>query len=157
VIAVVAACAFSLLIEFAVLMVALLIAGNMVLPWLPVVAVVLALQFLFSLGVALVLSVCNVYFRDTQHLVTILLQLWFYATPIVYPVATVRENTSDTVLRIYQANPMYQFVEAYRDLLYDLRMPSAGQFAVMAAWAVGMLLVGLAVFERLQPKLAEEL
>jgi ABC-2 type transport system permease protein len=157
VIAVVAASGFSLLIEFGVLVVALLVAGNMVLPWLPVVVVVLVLQFLFSLGVALVLSVCNVYFRDTQHLVSILLQLWFYATPIVYPVDTVRENASAAVLRIYQANPMYQFVEAYRDLFYDLRMPTAGQFAAMTAWAFGMLAVGLVVFERLQRNLAEEL
>ena len=157
VIAVVSAAAFSLLIEFGVLFVALLIAGNMVLPWLPVVAVVIVLQFLFCLGVALVLSVCNVYFRDTQHLLSILLQLWFYATPIVYPVETVEENTSDLVFRLYQANPMFQFVEAYRDLLYDLRMPTLGQFAAMTGWAVGTLGVGLLVFERMQSHLAEEL
>jgi lipopolysaccharide transport system permease protein len=157
VVATVSAAAFSLLIELGVLLVALLIAGNMILPWLPVLLVILVLQAVFALGVALLLSVCNVYFRDTQHLIGILLQLWFYASPIVYPVSVVRQNVSSAVFRIYEFNPMYSFIEAYRDVLYDLRMPPASRFATMAISAAVSMIVGALVFRRLEPRMAEEL
>src|SRR4051794_2793462 len=90
----VASWAFSLVIEMALLGVALLAFGNMILPWLPVVIVIMAIQTVFVLGIALALSVLNVYFRDLQHLIGVLLQLWFYATPIIYPVSLVATRAS---------------------------------------------------------------
>ena len=81
----------SLLIELAVLAVALMLFGNIVLPWLPMVIVLVALQTLFVIGIGLLMSVLNVYFRDVQHFVSILLQLWFYATPIIYPLSLVHD------------------------------------------------------------------
>lgn len=152
----------SLLIELAVFAVALLIAGNMVLPWLPAVVVLVAVQAVFVVGLGLLLSVLNVYFRDVQHLMAILLQLWFYSTPIVYPLTVVPTTVElfgfDLPLRaIYEVNPMVGFVEAYRDLLYDLRVPAVGDIAYLLAVSVAALGVGLVVFNRLEPKLAEEL
>jgi ABC-2 type transport system permease protein len=147
----------SLAIELAVLLVALLVAGNMVLPWIPVLLLLIALQCAFVLGIALVLSVFNVYFRDTQHLLGIVLQIWFYATPIVYPVSQVRGSVSTPVFRLYEANPMFVFVESYRDVLYDLRFPPLWRMLAMAGYATVALVVGVVVFRRLEPKLAEEL
>jgi ABC-type polysaccharide/polyol phosphate export permease len=148
---------FSLLIEMGVLCVALLFVGNMVLPWLPMLIVLIAVQTMFVLGIALLLAALNVYFRDTQHLLGILLQLWFYATPIVYPLTQVQEHVSPATLRLYQLNPMVEFVGAYRNVLYDLRMPSAATMAYLLFASVVSLLVGHIVFNRLEPKLAEEL
>ena len=158
----VASWTFSLFIELAVLVIALLVAGNFVLPWLPAVVALVALQTVFVLGVGLLLSVLNVYFRDVQHFVGILLQLWFYATPVVYPLSVVPESAEllgreIPVRFLYGLNPMVRFVEVYRDLLYDLRLPSIGDVAVLVAVSVCTLAVGLAVFRRLEPKLAEEL
>jgi ABC-2 type transport system permease protein len=152
----------SLLIELAVLCVALLIAGNMVLPWLPALVLLVALQALFTLGMALLLSVLNVYFRDVQHLMAIVLQLWFYATPIVYPLSVVPPNRRwlghEIPIRfLYRLNPMVRFVEVYRNLLYDLRLPSLADVAFLLAASAAALAVGLAVFARLEPRLAEEL
>ncbi len=152
----------SLLIEMAVLAVVLLIAGNLVLPWLPVVLLVVAIQTVFVLGLGLGLSVLNVYFRDVRHLVGILLQLWFYSTPIVYfrrmvpPKADVF-GWEVPLGTLYDLNPMVQFVEAYRDCLYDLRFPSLGRCAYIVGAAVVALAGGLLAFRRLEPKLAEEL
>jgi ABC-2 type transport system permease protein len=134
-----------------------LLLGNMVLPWLPAVVLLVAIQTLFVLGVALLVSVLNVYFRDTQHLLSIALQFWFYATPIVYPITTVQEHLSSTWYHIYQLNPMVEFVEAYRDLLYDLRAPSAASIAYLLFVSFATLALGYTVFRRLEPKLAEEL
>ena len=154
--------AFSFLIELGVLAVALLVAGNMVLPWVPVVVLLVALQSVFVLGVGLALSVLNVYFRDVQHFIGILLQLWFYATPIVYPIKYVPETQSvfgwDVPLRtIYELNPMVRFVEVFRNVLYDLRFPSFADVAYLVGVSAVALVIGMAVFSRLEPRLAEEL
>ncbi len=152
----------SLLIEMAVLSVALMIAGNFVLPWLPVMLLVVVVQTIFVLGLGLGLSVLNVYFRDVQHLVGIVLQLWFYSTPIVYPRSLVPSHANLFGWKVplgtlYDLNPMVPFVEAYRNCLYDLRLPSLGTWAYIVGAAAVALAGGLYVFTRLEPKLAEEL
>jgi len=152
----------SLLIELAVLAVALTIAGSFVLPWLVGVIVLVAIQTVFVTGVALMLAVLNVYFRDVQHLIGILIQLWFYATPIVYPLSVVPRRAEvlgwDVPLRtLYELNPMVRFVEAYRDCLYNLRVPPLGDVAALLGVAVVTLIAGMALFNRLERRLAEEL
>ena len=148
---------FSLLIEMSVLCVALLVFGNMVLPWLPLAIVLMAIQAVFVLGIALMLSVLNVYFRDTQHLIGIALQIWFYGTPIIYPLALVQQHLHGASLRLYELNPMTQFVKAYRNVLYDLRVPSFGTWAFLLCAAALSFLLGVAVFRRFEGRLAEEL
>jgi ABC-type polysaccharide/polyol phosphate export permease len=152
----------SLLIEMSLLVVLLVLFGNMVVPFLPVVLVLVAFLTLFTTGLALLFSVLNVYFRDVQHLVSILFQVWFYLTPVVYPLGVVPERhvffgVDVPVRTIYDANPMVRFVEAVRDCLYDLRLPPLGSVAYLAAVSVTVFLAGLFVFSRLSGRLAEEL
>ncbi len=149
----------SFAIELGVLVVALLIAGNMVLPWmLPVLGVAL-IQAVFVLGLALAFSVWNVYFRDLEYLVGIGLQFWFYATPIVYPISLVEDELGkDSLgLDLYRLNPMTRFVEVYRDLFYSLRGPTLGTMAYLVGCAIVSLAIGRIAFGRLQGRLAEEL
>ena len=149
----------SFLLEMGVLAVVLLLAGNFVLPWLVPALGLVVIQTLFVLGLGLLLSVLNVYFRDVQHFVGILLQIWFYATPIVYPITVVRDALSDrpALFTLYKLNPMVRFVEAYRDCLYDLRFPALLDTAYLLGVSVTTLALGILVFSRLEPKLAEEL
>ena len=149
-------------VELLVLSVALAFFGNVVVLWLPLVAVLVVLVTLFTLGIALLLSVANVYFRDVQYFITILLQIWFYATPIVYPKSLVQEQAGTEVLGVsiwtlYQLNPMLQFVEAFRDVLYDLTFPSPARWATLVGWAVVSMVVGALVFRRSEGRLVEEL
>lgn len=155
---------FNWLFEMGVLVVALSIAGAFVVPWLPLVIVVMLLLAVFASGVALLLSVANVYFRDTQYLLTIVLQIWMYLTPIIYPINLVQEQsdrigglagTGITLVEIYRVNPIEQFVELFRELLYDNRWPDPIVFLICALWAIAALLVGAAVFHRHERKLAE--
>ena len=143
----------ALAIEMGALAVALIIAGNFVLPWLVPVIGLVALQTVFVVGLGLLLSVLNVFFRDIQHFVGIFLQIWFYATPIVYPLDVVPER----VRFVYGLNPMVRFAEAYRDCLYDLRLPPLLDIVYLGAVAGLTFAVGMYVFSRLEPKLAEEL
>lgn len=152
----------SFLLELAVLGVFLLILGNMILPWIPVVLVLVVLLTMFSIGIGLMVSVLNVYFRDMQYLVNILLQVWFYLTPIVYPLSLVEQQASKHFLGVslltwYEANPLVGFVQAFRAALYDLTFPSWGTLGYITLWSVGMLLVGILVFRRFEGRLAEEL
>ena len=159
VVATVGALVVTFVIELGVFSVVLLVFGNMVLPWLPVVVVFVGLQTLFVFGVAMLLAVVAVYFRDMEHLMSIVLQLWFYATPIIYPISEARDALSDqpTLRWLYEANPMTRFLSIYRDLLYNVRGPKLSDVvAVVAATAVS-LVVGSFVFWKLEPRLAEEL
>ena len=152
----------SLLIEMAVLSAVLMFAGNFVVPWLGPVLLLVAIQFLFVIGLGLGLSVLTVYFRDVEHLVGIMLQFWFYATPIVYPIEFVPQGATLLgwelpVRTLYGLNPMVRFVEAYRDCLYDLRFPPLADVLYLVAVAAVTLVAGGLLFRRLEPKLAEEL
>jgi lipopolysaccharide transport system permease protein len=156
VLAKVASLGFTALIEMAVAIVALLVVGNNVLPWLPVVVALMVIQATFALGIGLMLSVVNVYFRDVQYFLTLALQALFYTTPIVYPITLVSDR-GEGLLRLYELNPLVAMVEAYRAALYNLRWPEVADVAYLSAWAVGSLLVGAWVFSRFEGRLAEEL
>jgi ABC-type polysaccharide/polyol phosphate export permease len=152
----------SFLVEMLVLAVILAIAGNVVLLWVPLVLVVVLLQFAFVLGLGLALSALNTYFRDIQHFLAILLNVWFYATPVIYPIDLPPEETqvlgiTVPIRALIEANPMTSFVDAYRALLYDLRAPSAGTWLAILGWSTLAMVVGTLVFRRLEPRLAEEL
>ena len=160
--AIIASSGVAFLIEMAVLTVALLVVGNFVLPWLIPALGLAVIQAVFVTGIGLMLSVVNVYFRDLQHLVGIGLQFWFYSTPIVYPLEVVPQRAEllgvDVPVRmLYELNPMVRFVEAYRDCLYHLRFPPLADTIYLIAVSVVVLSLGLFVFRRLEPKLAEEL
>lgn len=158
--ATVAANVVSFLIELAVAGVILLLLGNNVLPWIPVVLLLVALEVLFVTGLGLMLAVANAYFRDVQYLVgSILLQVLFYLSPIVYPIQAVYDATAARPLlrRIYTANPTVQFVEAFHRVLYDLRWPTLSNFAYLTSVAAVSLALGLVVFHRYEGNLAEEL
>jgi ABC-2 type transport system permease protein len=152
-------------IELLVLVVALLLFGSMPLPWLPVLVLAVVLLTVFALGIALLFSIANVYFRDTQHFVSIGMQLWFYATPIVYPYSLIQDQAARMAAEgngfplefVYRLNPMERFVSVFRALLYDNTFPAWGDLLFCTVAAAVSLTIGLAVFLRSQHRLVEEL
>jgi len=160
-----AAALFTWSIEMLVLAVLLVVVGSHLFVWIPLVLGMMILLALFSTGVAMMLSIANVYFRDTQHFVSILFQAWFYLTPILYPISLVAKQSvrmgplfgDVTVLDLYELNPMVQFIEIFRNLMYDNRMPAPGTVAACVVWTVIAVAIGSWVFEHNQAKLAEAL
>ena len=158
--------AYNWMFEMLVLTVALLFIGAFLWPWLPFAILMMVLLALFATGVGLALSVANVYFRDTQYLLTLVLQVWMYLTPIVYPISLVGDQsdrlggllgTSITVLDIYSLNPMLHFVTVFRDLLYDNRWPDPTHVWACIAWTTVSVIVGFVVFVKNERGLAETL
>jgi ABC-2 type transport system permease protein len=161
VMAVVGSLLVSMFIEMSVVLGILLIAGNFVIPWIPMVLVMIAIETLFIFGISLLLSVANVYFRDVKHFIAIAMQALFYSTPIVYPISVVPDTADFLGMEIplgtiYRLNPLVQLVQAYRDVLYDLRFPPLDTMLYLVAWAVGVLVFGYWFFDRHQRRLAEE-
>jgi len=151
----------NLAIELAVLGVILLVAGNMVLPWIPILVVLVAIEFILVLGLALLLSVLNVYFRDVKHFVSLAMKILFYTVPVVYPLSLVPKHKevaglSIPVRQLYELNPLVAMIECFRAVLYDLRFPSLGDFTYFLAWAVAFFAFGWWIFSKLEPRLAEE-
>jgi len=155
---------FTWLLEMGVLVVALSLLGSFVLPWLPLVALFMVVFALFSVGLSMIFSIINVYFRDLSYLLTIVLQFWFYLTPILYPVELVATQsdklggligTPITLLDIYSLNPVAGFIEIFRNLLYDNRVPDLSTVLIAGAWTVSAFGVGAWMYSRKEKMLAE--
>ena len=155
---------FTWLLEMGVLVVALSLLGSFVLPWLPLVALFMVVFAIFAVGLSMIFSIINVYFRDLSYLLTIVLQFWFYLTPVLYPVELVATQsdtlggllgTPITLLDIYSLNPVEGFVEIFRNLLYDNRVPDLGTVLVALAWTVSAFGVGAWMYSRKEKMLAE--
>lgn len=147
---------FTFTIEMSVLVAAVLLFGGSPLLYLPATIFFMLVLAVFGLGISLMLSVANVYFRDTQHFVAILMQVWLYATPIMYPVSIIEAEKPDLVW-LYRANPMERFTEVFRNTIYDARWPSLSNTAFVVTVAVVVLFAGYTVFKRYEGRLAEEL
>jgi lipopolysaccharide transport system permease protein len=156
--------AYNWLFEMGVLVIVLLFAGSFIWPWFPLLLVTMIILTLFAAGLALMLAVANVYFRDTEHILALALQIWMYLTPIIYPLKLVADQsarvggllgTNITVLDIYRLNPMERFVSVFRSLLYDNAWPNSDDFLYIVVCAVISLALGLWIFKRNERGLAE--
>lgn len=111
---------------------------------------ILAIQIALTLGLGFAAAGLNVFLRDIKHLVMLGLQIWLYASPVIYPVTAVPEKFRS----IYFLNPMAGILEAYRAvLLYD-RAPD-GTLIVAALVSFVILLLGLAFFKRVELDFAD--
>ncbi len=144
------------IIEMGLLAVALSVFGAFVLPWLPLVILFMLLLALFSTGLAMGLAILTVYFRDTQHLTAIVLQMWMYLTPVIYPLHLVESATREHpwLFVLYRLNPIERFVSVFRQLLYDNRWPDLADSAWCVGWSLIVFVVGFLVFKRFERKLA---
>ncbi|MFV2044247.1 MAG: ABC transporter permease, partial [Anaerolineales bacterium] len=111
---------------------------------------IFATQIALILGIGLGAAALNVFFRDVQPVMKLGLQLWFYASPIIYPVTAV----PDSLKRFYYLNPMAGLIESYRDVLIEGVRP--GQYLqISAATSLVILAIGYFVFRRLEPRFAD--
>lgn len=108
--------------------------------------VFLVYLFIFSLGVGLILASYAVYFRDLIHLYGIFLLVWTYLTPIFYPVKIIPPQ----FMIIIKLNPMYHFIEYYRQILLYHMWPSLKLNTICLVFAISTLIIGTIVFYKKQ-------
>ena len=112
---------------------------------------IFACEFLIVLGLSLALAAFNVYFRDVQFIWKVVVQIGFFATPIIYPITIFPEN----VRWIVMLNPMAQIIIMMRDCILNQTGPDPLSLAYLAISSLLVLLIGYIIFDRLEPKFAE--
>jgi ABC-2 type transport system permease protein len=142
------------LMTFCVLLPVMLIAFR-VAPAAPMLAypAVLLLLVLFTSGLALTVSVANVYYRDVRHLVEVGLQVMFWLTPVIYDLNDVPHRLRLAIL----VSPMSPFITALHDIFYRQSWPDPTVWIAAIVWAVVAFVGGLTIFLSFEDRLAEQL
>jgi lipopolysaccharide transport system permease protein len=126
---------------------------------------VLAIQFCLVLGIGLLISSANVFFRDIEHIVGVVLQALFFLTPIIYPLRMVRSKLSGLFFSIYLLNPMASLVTLFRKAFLGRELsfpggqflPPEPAFYISLGLSIVILFVGVRVFGKLEPDFADHL
>jgi lipopolysaccharide transport system permease protein len=111
------------------------------------------IHFLFALGLAFPLAALNLFFHDVRYLVGVALTLWFYMTPVIYPVDIVPQK----YLFIYDLNPNSLMINAYRRVMLEGTGPGLDRLLLGLGIAVGTFLVGYYLFKRMEPSFADRI
>jgi lipopolysaccharide transport system permease protein len=114
---------------------------------------VLLLQVLFAIGLGMILGVLNVFFRDVGQLFSILLQFWFWFTPIVYPVSALPPE----VRALLDWNPMAAVITAYQTILVHGQAPAWGSLLPVTVLGLACCALGLHLFRRRAGEMVDEL
>jgi lipopolysaccharide transport system permease protein len=116
---------------------------------LPLTLAVIAL----AVGIGLILGVLNVFLRDIGQVVPIILQVWFWFTPIVYSVNIIPDYIKGSL----SANPMYPIVTAYHDVLVYERTPDLNEAGIITVVALVLMVIGLFMFRRASAEMVDSL
>lgn len=136
-----------------ILVVFLLIDGVQLTPLILVLPLLQLIQFFLTITLAYFLAALNVTFRDTQHTLGVLLQFWFYLTPIFYQLETI----PDQYWYAYGLNPMVHIVTCYRQILIWGVQPDWLALAIISGITVVLLPLGYRVFRSQSLRFVEEI
>ena len=143
----------NMIFSFIIVFLALFFTGVGVSAVVIVLPVIMIIEFFFAVGLTLIVSAVNVYFRDLEYILGILTQVWMYLTPILYSVDMVPQQLKG----VLDFNPMSSVILAYRDILFYQRMPDMSTLLSAVLCAVGSMVIGVFIFNKLQRRFAEEL
>ena len=140
---------FSMLIVF----VALILSGIGLSRYIFMLPIIMMIEYLFTLGLSFVFAAVNVFFRDLEHILGIIIMGWFYLTPIVYTTDMVPQE----YLWIFKLNPMVPIMDVYRQILYYKQLPSFNGLGLIFIFSIAMIVIGYYIFQKLQKNFVEEL
>jgi len=150
----VTSCFVNMLLSFVVVFGVLAVSGigfNLkALVFLPVVMLV---EYMLALGITMITSACNVYFRDLEHIIGVFMMAWIYLTPVMYDISYIPDNLRP----VFYFNPMTSVALAYRDILYYKQVPEISTLGMAVVIGMAALIIGSFVFNKLQRNFIEEL
>ncbi len=114
---------------------------------------ILIAQYILLIAISLIVSSISVYIRDLQHLIGVALQLFFYATPIVYAADVIPEEFK----WILNINPMTYIIDSYRDIFYNHTMIDIVPLLILIGGSIIACIIGYIIFNKLQKGFAEQL
>lgn len=118
--------------------------------YLPVVMIT---EYILALGLLLIVSAVTVYFRDLEHIMSVVMMAWIYLTPIMYDVSYIPEKFR----HVFFMNPMTPIICAYHDILYYKQVPGMNDLVQSGTVALIILIIGFLIFAKLERGFAEEM
>lgn len=125
-------------------------------PALLLLPAVILLQTALVMGFASFFACLNVYFKDIEHIMSILLLAWFFLTPIMYPLDKVQLEASQ-FFNLYLLNPMVPVVALYRYVFLGVAPPTGTVFLFSCLLSLVILIAGVAVFLKKELYFADEM
>jgi len=140
-------------IIFGLFVLFLLLSGSF--PGVSFVAVfpVLIIQVAFAIGLGIIVGVLNVFFRDVGQFFGVLLQFWFWLTPVVYPISILPAS----ILPYFNLNPMVPMVTAYQDIFVHGKWPNWDSLVFPAVLAALFCVIGISMFRKRVGEIVDEL
>ena len=128
--------------------------GGLTISWhlifLPFIIIV---QYLFTLALIFVLSAFNVYVKDVEYIVAFIINMLFYATPILYTT----EMFSGPILWLFRLNPLAHLINAYRDVFYVHHIPNLINLSILLGVSILLVVICYIIFKKLEKRFAEEI
>ncbi len=115
--------------------------------------VVVAVQGVFMIGIGMILAMANLFYRDVRQIFAVLIQIWLFASNVVYPLRL----DDSWIGRLVGLNPMIPIISAYRDCVVHGRLPDPAGFLFATAVAIVAMVVGWACFHRAAYLFAERI
>jgi lipopolysaccharide transport system permease protein len=137
-----------------ILMVALVVTTQTLHATLLLLPIVWIPQLLLTIGLGYLVAGLTVFLRDIAQTVGVILSLWFYATPVIYPAGVIPENLQVWVFRL---NPLTAIIESYRDLLLVGTFAHRQDLLLSYVIAVVVFILGWRIYRRLRPAFADVL
>ena len=113
---------------------------------------IIIIQYLFTLALIFVLSAINVYVKDVEYIVSFIINMLFYATPILYTT----EMFSGPILWIFRLNPLAHLINAYRDVFYVHHIPNLVNLGILLGVSILLVVICYIIFKKLEKRFAEE-
>ena len=147
------------LLELGIFLVVLIAFANIGWSWL-LLPFWAALFLLFTAGIAAAVAVLAVHLQDIQHVLAVILQFVFFATPVMYPLTMIPSNLGPDGLNlrtILSLSPLAQFVDMARTLLYDLQPGTPPEWLVLTGSSLAAAAIGVVIVKRFGADVAERL
>lgn len=150
----------SLIVQFALVAIIVGRHGEAMSIWSFAVPLLILHHTLFNLALAMLVGSANVYFRDTHHLVGVLLSAWFFVSPVMYSMGLLQQFAGSRawLLDAYMLNPLAVIITGYRAMILENIGFTATPYALAGLlWPLALLVVAYLVFKRAQRNFADML
>lgn len=142
----------NFLISCIIILIFVLLGGSTISWHLIFLPLIIIVQYIFTLALIFVLSAVNVYVKDVEYIVAFIINMLFYATPILYTT----EMFSGPILWLFRLNPLAHLINAYRDVFYVHHIPNLINLSILLGVSILLVVICYIIFKKLEKGFAEE-
>jgi ABC-type polysaccharide/polyol phosphate export permease len=112
---------------------------------------ILFIQLIFTISLSLLIASFNLFYRDIQYLLNLIVSLWFYLTPVIYPI----EQFPEKYRFVFALNPMSVIINAYRQTVLGGGQPNLQSLGIAAFVSVILFIISYLIFKKSEGKFAD--